>query len=142
MTGSQRPRVLIADDEKHCRTLLRAILDSMKCEVVAEAKNGEEAVELYREHRPHLMLLDINMPVKTGDVVLQELMREFPDAFIIMLTSVADLESIERCLAHGAVNYILKDNPIDEIKLIIRDSWQLAVQQRAGESRRGDPARS
>lgn len=142
MTGAQRPKVLIADDEKHCRILLKAILDSMKCDVVAEAKNGIEAIELYRRHRPHLMLLDINMPLKTGDEVLQELMLDFPNAFIIMLTSVADLESIEKCLAYGAVNYILKDNPIEEIKLIIRDTWQLLMQQKAEGSKRPDPAGS
>jgi len=118
---------MIADDEAHCRALMKAILTSMKCEVVAEARTGEEALKFYREQRPHLLLLDISMPVRTGDEVLGEILKEFPRAFVIMLTSVTDMGSIERCISLGAANYIRKDTPIEEIKLIIRETWQTFV---------------
>jgi len=120
----RRPRVVVADDESHCRMLIKAVLTSMNCEVVGEARTGDEAIELYRKLKPNLMLLDVNMPFKNGDEVLEELFSSFPDAFVIVLTSVTDMESIERCLSLGAANYIRKDTPISEIKVIIKDTWK------------------
>ena len=126
---TKKPRVMIADDEFHTRVFLKAILQGMNCEVVAEASNGAEVLEIYRNTRPHLLLLDVSMPFKTGDEVLQEVMSEFPKAFVIMLTSVADVETIEKCLQIGASNYIRKDTSVDEIRAIIKESWQLRRSQ-------------
>jgi two-component system chemotaxis response regulator CheY len=127
----KKPKVIIADDEAHCRMLMKAVLSSMNCEVVGEASNGMEAVSLYQKHKPHLMLLDINMPLKTGDEALQEILQEFPRAFIIMLTSVADMASVEKCIAIGAANYIRKDTPIEEIRRIIKETWQTFSQKKS-----------
>lgn len=123
MTEPGKARVVIADDEAHIRALIKTVMKSMNTDVVGEAKNGQEAVELFRKERPDLMLLDINMPVKSGDEALKEIAGEFPEAFIIMLTSVSDIETVKECLALGAVNYILKDTPISEMKKMIRDTW-------------------
>ncbi len=125
MAEAKKPQVMIADDELHTRVLLKAVLNAMNCEVVAEAKNGAEAVEMFRSVKPHLLLMDISMPFKTGDEALEEIMNEFPRAFVIMLTSVADIETIEKCLLLGAANYIRKDNTVDEIKAIIKETWEL-----------------
>jgi two-component system chemotaxis response regulator CheY len=114
---------MVADDELHCRALMKAILVAMKCEVVAETSNGRETVEKYRELKPHLLLLDISMPLMTGEEVLDEVFRINPKAFVIMLTSVTDMATIEKCLTIGAANYIRKDTPIDEIKVIIKETW-------------------
>lgn len=103
---------------------MKAVLSSMGCDVVAEARTGDEAIELYRKYRPNMLLLDVNMPIKTGDEVLEELFAEAPDAFVIVLTSVTDMESIEKCLSMGAANYIRKDTPVSEIKMIIKDTWK------------------
>lgn len=102
----------------------------MNCDVIAEARSGAEVLPLFKQHRPNLLLLDVNMPVKTGDEVLAEILADFPDAFIIMLTSVTDMESIERCIAMGAANYIRKDTPVSEIKTLIRDTWAERIQNR------------
>jgi two-component system, chemotaxis family, chemotaxis protein CheY len=130
MTVAKKPQVMIAEDEEHSRVLLKAILHSMNCEVVGEAKNGVEAVQLYKQLKPHLLLLDINMPLKTGEEVLQEIRSDFPNAFVIMVTSVSDLASIEQCLNLGAANFIRKDTPIDEIKTILKESWQTFLQHK------------
>jgi two-component system chemotaxis response regulator CheY len=122
--------VIVADDEGHCRVLMKAVLASMNCDVVGEARTGDEAIELYRKHRPNLLLLDVNMPVKTGDEVLEELLAEFPDAFVVVLTSVTDMESIEKCISMGAANYIRKDTPVAEIKMIIKETWKSVLDQR------------
>jgi two-component system, chemotaxis family, chemotaxis protein CheY len=123
MAGAKGPRVLIAEDEVHSRLLLKTILTSMNCEVVGEAKTGSEAIELYRQFKPHMLLLDVNMPNKTGDEVLQEIRAEFPLAFVIIVTSVADQQIVEKCLDLGAANYIRKDTPIAEIKSTIKETW-------------------
>lgn len=123
MVAATKPRVMIADDEAHVRVLLRAIVKSMNCEVVGEAGNGVEAVELFKSLKPHLLLLDINMPLKTGYEVLQEILSEFPNAFVIMLTSVTDIESVEKCIELGAANYIRKDTPTAELKSIIKETF-------------------
>jgi two-component system, chemotaxis family, chemotaxis protein CheY len=120
----RRPRVVVADDENHCRVLMKAVLGSMKCDVVGEARTGDEAIESYRRLKPNLLLLDVNMPIKNGDEVLEELFEEFPDAFVIVLTSVTDMESIDKCISMGAANYIRKDTPISEIKMIIKETWR------------------
>ncbi len=125
MPEKRKIRVGLADDEIHIRMLMKKVFTSMGCEIVGEAKNGEEAVELYRREKPDIMLLDINMPVKTGDEALRDIVSEFPDAFVIMLTSQADVESVQKCLDAGAANYIRKDTPIAELKEIIKETWKL-----------------
>jgi len=123
MTGKRKLRVLIADDEPHIRLLIKTVMTSMNAEIVGEAKNGGEAVEVFRNEKPDITLLDINMPIKSGEDALKEIMEAFPDAFVIMLTSVADMMTVKKCLGLGAANYIRKDTPIPEMKEIIKRAW-------------------
>ena len=125
MPEKRKIRIGLADDEIHIRMLMKKVFTSMGCEIAGEAKNGTEAVELYRREKPDIMLLDINMPIKTGDEALRDIVSEFPDAFVIMLTSLADVESVQKCLDAGAANYIRKDTPIAELKEIIKETWKL-----------------
>lgn len=115
-------RVLIADDEKDSRALLKLLITNMNWEVVGEAATGQEAVDFYKQHRPDLLLLDINMPYKTGEEALAEILNLFPDAVIIMLTSIAALETVKRCINRGAANFIRKDTAIDEIRTTIKEA--------------------
>lgn len=119
---ARKNRVLIADDEKHIRMLLKAVAASLNLEVVGEAANGQEAVEGFRREKPDLLLLDINMPLKTGEEVLREIAGQSSGAAVIMLTSVADGETIQRCIALGAANYIRKDTPLPEMKRVIQET--------------------
>lgn len=123
MSAKKRMRALVADDETHIRFYLRSALESMKIEVVGEATNGMEALEMFRREKPNLMMLDINMPLKTGDDVLKEIMEEFPNAFVIVLTAAFKKGVVEECIELGAANFIRKDTPIPEIKKIIKESW-------------------
>lgn len=123
MAEKKRMRALIADDEPHIRFYIRSALESMKIEVVGEATNGMEALTMYRDEKPHLLMLDINMPLKTGDAVLGELISEFPNAFVIVLTAAFKQDLVEKCIDLGAANLIRKDTPIPKIKQIIKESW-------------------
>ncbi len=123
MTEKKKLKILIADDEAHIRLLLKTAMISMNVEVVDEAKDGNEAVEFFIKRKPDIMLLDINMPFKSGIEVLNEIKIKFPDAFIIMMTSLADSQTVQNCLESGAASYILKDTPIAEMKKIIVEAW-------------------
>ena len=116
-------RVLIADDEAHIRALLGAIVSRLGGEVVALARDGEEAARLYEQHRPDLSLLDINMPRLTGDRVMARIMAINPEALVVMLTAQDSVDSVRQCINLGARNYILKSNPAEAIFELIQSSW-------------------
>lgn len=118
--SEEKVRVLLADDEVHIRYLIRNIIQAEGYEVVGEANNGEDAVAQFRRLRPDLVVMDINLPLKTGDEVLQEILEEDPDANVVMLTMVADTNTVKRCLELGAADYILKSNPSPEIRRMLR----------------------
>ena len=117
-------RVILADDEKHIRAMMKAVISSMNCEIVGEAADGQEAVNLYKKEKPDLLLLDINMPQKSGIDGLREIMREFPAATVIMLTSVVDMENVKQCIELGASNYMRKDTSVTEMRQIIKDTLE------------------
>jgi len=123
LSEKKKVSVIVADDELHIRALIKTVMKSMQAEIAGEAKNGQEAIDLFRSEKPNLLLLDINMPVKDGEQALKEIIDEFPDAFVIMLTSVSDMGTVKKCLDNGAANYILKDTPLNEIKKIIKETW-------------------
>lgn len=106
---------LIADDEKHIRSYVRLILNRLGVEEVFEANDGTEAIASYRENHPDLVLLDINMPGMTGLEVIPEILEIDPDAVIVMLTGHASRHLIEGSAKAGAIHYIRKDTPQQEI---------------------------
>ena len=112
-------RVAIADDEAMIRYALKSIIASLKMTCVGEATNGQDAVALYAKEKPDIMFLDINMPGKNGDEALKDIRAKFPNARIIMLTPVAESETVRRCIQDGALSYILKTNPLDKITVMI-----------------------
>ncbi len=121
--GKSKLKAIIADDEMHIRLYLRRILESMNMEVVGEATNGKEAIELFRKEKPHFLLLDLNMPVKNGDEALKEIMIEFPEALVIILTATVDKTTVENLIDLGASNFIRKDTSIAEMKKILKGTW-------------------
>lgn len=115
---------MIAEDEDHVRKLIKTILLKMNCEIVGEVNNGIDAVEMFKQLKPHMALLDINMPLKSGKEALSEIRRRYPNAFIIMLTSLSDTETVEDCIALGASGFIRKDVSLDEMQNIIKQTWK------------------
>jgi two-component system chemotaxis response regulator CheY len=101
------PQVLIVDDSDFMRNLLREILEE-NFEIVGEAENGVEAVELYREHEPDLVMMDIVMPIRDGIEATGEITGSDPDANVIMCTSVGQEEKMKSAVKAGADGYITK----------------------------------
>ncbi len=101
-------RVLIADDAAFMREMLRDILQDGGFEVVAEAEDGEEAVNQYREHDPDLVTLDIVMPRKSGLDALAELLELDSGACIVMCSALGQEALVADALEKGAKEYVVK----------------------------------
>ncbi|MGC9450816.1 MAG: response regulator transcription factor [Oceanipulchritudo sp.] len=112
---------LVADDENHIRSYVRIILNHLGIETVYEAKSGQEAVDSFRENRPEVVFLDINMPGMTGLEALPVIMQEDPDAVVIMLTGHASRHLVEGSAKAGATHYIRKDTPQQEITKMLSE---------------------
>ncbi|MFG2982778.1 response regulator [Streptomyces sp. NPDC048258] len=109
-------RVVIADDEPLIRAGIRMILTSAPdIEVVAEAANGREAVDLARAHAPDVVLLDIQMPVMDGLTALGELGRAVPEVRALILTTFGEKENVLRALGQGGAGFLLKDSAPGEL---------------------------
>ncbi len=124
MVENKKITMLIAEDEKIIRRYLNAISDILNIEVIAEADNGIEAVDLCEIFNPNLILLDINMPKMTGLEALEKIRKTNQDSCIIILTSASDTNSISKAIELGATNYILKSTPIKEFSQILMNSWK------------------
>jgi len=113
--------VLLADDEAMMRAGVRAILaGALDIEVVAEAGDGREALELARAHRPDVALLDIRMPVLDGLTAAAELRRAMPDVAVVMLTTFSEDEYINAALECGASGFLLKSGDPYELMAAVR----------------------
>ena len=108
-------KILLVDDEPHIRVFVTLILKSMGKPNITEASNGEEALVAFKAIKPDVVLLDVNMPHLDGIQTLRKLKEIDPDCVVIMLTSLATRETVERALELGAVNYIRKDTPKEDI---------------------------
>ncbi|MFE3935440.1 response regulator [Streptomyces goshikiensis] len=109
-------RVVVADDQELVRSGFAMILDAQEdIEVVAEAANGREAVELARAHAPDVMLLDIQMPVMDGLTALGELGRAAPEVRALILTTFGEKENVLRALGQGGAGFLLKDSAPGEL---------------------------
>ncbi|MBI5923438.1 MAG: response regulator transcription factor [Betaproteobacteria bacterium] len=123
MDQKRKARVLIAEDETHIRSLIALIITSLGAEVVAEAADGEQALSLYKLHRPDMVILDINMPKLDGIAVLKQIMAINPRALVVMLTSLNALDVVKECIDNGAWNYILKNTTAEELHMAISATW-------------------
>jgi YesN/AraC family two-component response regulator len=115
-------KILIADDEAHVRKFIGLIAKQLGTPQIFEAKDGREAVEVYQREKPDLVLLDVNMPVQNGLEALKQITAADPDAIVVMLTSLANRETVEEALQSGAANYLRKDTPKDELLAAFRET--------------------
>jgi DNA-binding NarL/FixJ family response regulator len=114
-------RILTADDHHLIRAGVKSFLATeAELEVVAEASNGEEALEQYRAVRPDIVLMDLSMPVMDGLAATRAILEEFPNARIIVLTTYAGDEDIHRALDAGAMGFLIKDMLAADVLKVVR----------------------
>ena len=114
-------RILIADDQSLFREALRTLISLQSdFEVAGEAANGEEALRLVQSLQPDVVLMDLQMPILDGVAATRRLHSERPDCRVIALTTFDDDEYVFECLRAGAVGYLLKDAPSENLFAAIR----------------------
>jgi YesN/AraC family two-component response regulator len=113
-------KILLVDDEGHVRKFIGLILKQLGATEIFEAANGRDAVEIFKRESPNLVLLDVNMPIQDGIQTLREIRLISTDCVVVMLTSLANRQTVEEALSLGADNYIRKDTPKDDILASLR----------------------
>jgi DNA-binding NarL/FixJ family response regulator len=114
-------QVVLADDEALIRAGIRGILSAdPDIEVVAEAADGREAIELTRAHRPDVALLDIRMPMTDGLTATDEIRRQVPGTAVVLLTTFSEDAYIARALQVGAGGFVLKSGDPRELIAAVR----------------------
>jgi len=113
-------RVLLVDDHALVRSAIRQALDAPDIEVVGEARNAEEALDLAPRLRPDLLLLDIDLPGMTGIEAVRELAPRLPETRVVMLTVSTDRRNLLEAMRHGAAGYLTKDLTGDALLRAVR----------------------
>ncbi len=108
-------KVLIIDDSKMSRRMLRTILEGIGHEIVGEAGNGEEGLALYKELSPDIVTMDITMPEMDGIKCLQEIRSIDPAAKVLMVTAAGQASKLMEALKSGAKDFICKPYEPEQI---------------------------
>jgi len=114
-------RIILADDHRIVREGLRSLLEGQPdMEVVAEAEDGQEAVQLVRELVPDVVIMDVTMPGVNGIMAAHQVMAGYPDVKVIALSMHADKRFVMKMLDAGAAGYLLKDCAFEELARAIK----------------------
>jgi two-component system NarL family response regulator len=121
MISDKKIRIIVVDDHAIVRQGFTALINTVPdMSVIAEGTDGQQAIELYREHQPDVMLIDLRMPELSGVEAIGAIRREFPAARLIVLTTYDGDEDIYRSLQAGAQGYLLKDVFFEDLEEAIR----------------------
>jgi DNA-binding NarL/FixJ family response regulator len=107
-------RILIADDHALFRDGLRSLLRTEGHDIVAEAKNGREAIQLAHQHKPDVVLMDLSMPEVDGLTATRTIVAELPEVKVIIVTASDEDMNLFEAIRSGAQGYLMKDLEADE----------------------------
>ncbi len=108
MTSKKPIRIQLVDDNEVTRALLRGILRGEEYEVVGEARDGENGLEMALRLRPDVLCLDISMPKTDGLEVLRQVRTQIPETVVLMVTAHTEREMVQQAIQSGASGYIVK----------------------------------
>jgi DNA-binding NarL/FixJ family response regulator len=137
MTGANTIRIVLVDDHAIVREGLRALFEDVAAlELVGEAANGGEALEIVRRTRPHVVLIDLKMPGMLAEDAIRAIRAEHVATQILVLSSLAEAERVQSSLAAGALGYVLKEATKSELVAAIQAvaagrTWLHALAQQA-----------
>jgi len=116
-------KILVVDDAKIMRMNISKMLKELGHSIVAEAKNGFDAVQMYKEYSPDIVTMDITMPssngINDGIDAVKAIKEQFPTANIIMITSHGEQDKVIKAIQSGASNYLLKPIKIDKLEEVL-----------------------
>lgn len=114
-------RVLLVDDQHLIRQGLKALLElEADLQVIGEADNGQTAVQQVEALQPDVVIMDIRMPIQDGVAATREICQRFTGTKVLVLTTFDDDEYVAQALRYGAMGYLLKDTPSEELAAAIR----------------------
>ena len=112
-------KVLIVDDMLFMRAALKKILEGLDCEVVGEAENGEQGIEMYKRLKPDLTTMDITMPVMDGLQALESIKKHDSNAKVVMVSAMGQEKNVMTAIQLGAKNFIVNPFNVDKVKEIV-----------------------
>ena len=112
--------VLIVDDAEFMRLMLKDIIEDMGWSVCAEAADGQESIELYRQHGPDLVLMDITMPAMDGIDALRAILAEDAAATVVMITALGQKEQVLQAIKAGARDFVIKPFDAERVQDTLR----------------------
>ncbi len=112
-------RILVVDDSRTSRKILKGILEGEGYEIVGEATNGLEGYEKYAELKPDVVTMDITMPVLDGIESLKKIKAEFPKAKVVMVTAAGQKTKMVEAVQSGADEFVSKPFEPNQLKLVI-----------------------
>jgi DNA-binding NarL/FixJ family response regulator len=118
-------RLVVADDHERVRLALKVLLGlEADIEVVGDAANGEEAIQVVTELKPDVLLLDLTMPVMTGMEAIPHIRKASPDTRIVIVTMHRDADYMRKAFDAGAVGYVVKSTADEEVVGAVRDAFE------------------
>ncbi len=132
MSGLAYIKILVVDDDPQARNFLTQYLQEENCNV-KQARDGKEALAMFVDFKPAVVLLDINMPKINGLKVLKMIKEKYPEVHVIMTTGVATLAATRECLANGAFTHVVKPIDFDQLRAVIaralgiEEDWSTAA---------------
>lgn len=112
--------VLIVDDSRTSRRMLRHVLEELGHTIIDEAVNGEDGFVKYKELKPELVTLDITMPKLDGIEALQLIRKFDPEAKVIMITAAGQREKMIQAVKYGAAEFIVKPYEREEVEKVLK----------------------
>ena len=136
MNTQNMMRVVLIDDYDMTRTLLRIILRGKQFEIVGEASDGQEGINLCQQLKPDLILLDVVMPKMDGLSALEKIRKLLPESVILMVTSNEDQEIVNQSIEKGADGYIIKPFNTASVLLTLNQVQEKFTLQRSAKVQR------
>lgn len=117
----QDMRVLVSDDSLLMRKKLKDMVLEVGCKEVFEAGDGQEAIDLYKEHKPDLVFMDIIMPQKTGIEAITEIKAFDEDAYVVVVSSIGTKNKLREAIKAGAQDFLQKPIQKDNVEHLIKN---------------------
>jgi DNA-binding NarL/FixJ family response regulator len=126
-------RLLLVEDQTIMRQGLKRLLEMQPdLQIVGEAENGQQALDLVSSLTPDLVLMDLRMPVMDGVTATKQISERFENVKVLVLTTLDDEEYVSQAMQFGAIGYLLKDTPIEELAQAIRSACKGYTQMSPG----------
>jgi DNA-binding NarL/FixJ family response regulator len=120
-----RPRVLLVEDDRHVREALRDLLEETNIEVVGEAGDGSQGLEMARQRTPDVVLMDLRMPVMGGLEASRHIKREMPLVQVVILTAYDDPALKDDATSAGVYAYLVKGCPPRMLGEVTLQAWEM-----------------